>query len=63
LMFRKYGYSIGGIGHEISGISSLLALSNVPSLGTSTYVKFSQTLPCLSPNNACIAHNSDAHNV
>jgi hypothetical protein len=46
-MFRKYGYSIGGIGHEISGISSLLALSNVPSPGTSTYVKFSQTLLCL----------------
>jgi hypothetical protein len=30
LMPRKYGYSIGWIGHGISVISSLLALSNVP---------------------------------
>ncbi|MGA9168135.1 MAG: hypothetical protein WB053_12215, partial [Nitrososphaeraceae archaeon] len=30
LMPRKYGYSIGSIGHGISVISSLLALSNVP---------------------------------
>lgn len=46
-MFRKHGYPIGGMGHEFSGISSLLALSNVPRPGTRTYVKFSQTLLCL----------------
>ena len=46
-MLRKYGYPIGWMGHEISGISSLLALSSVPSPGTSTYVKFSLTFLCL----------------